>query len=76
MTDNVDCISVQYCNVLNDVFFERRGNCIQSTIYLSDQDLVLPCMGHAVQNNQSSKSTAWKLLKNNKLIKNEFSYMY
>ena len=34
LTDNVDCRSVQYCNVLNDVFFERRANITQSTIYL------------------------------------------
>ena len=35
LTDNVDCRSLQYCNVLNDVFFERRANITQSTIYLS-----------------------------------------
>ena len=35
LTDNVDCRSVQYCYVLNDVFFERRANITPSTIYLS-----------------------------------------
>ena len=35
LNDNVDCRSVQYCNVLNAVFFERRVNITQSTIYLS-----------------------------------------
>ena len=29
---------VQYCNVLNDVFFERKVNISQSTIYLSILD--------------------------------------
>ena len=35
LTNHVDSRSVQCCNVLNDVFFERSGNITQSTIYLS-----------------------------------------
>ena len=35
LIDNIDCRSV-YCNLLNDdVYFERRANITQSTIYLS-----------------------------------------
>ena len=31
----VEVYTVQYCNVLNVVFFERRDNITQLTIYLS-----------------------------------------